>query len=258
MNAKSNNKQEWLIERKYYTWYLQPPFKGKFDNTHWWDNSSEIEPIAALYEIARRHPLVYEYMIGIRHLPKRLVIHPIPFLCLYGLESWSKFGSLKQRAWQICVGNLKGVDCRDDSKKCFSIGDAASLAIEIKRAFTTKKYQKEKLQTVSRLIEEDMIKHPPSIIEKEAEIKRAALAAYRCGYLLIAVAPDIATDNAESLMAKEFTKYRKENQIHKLRARWENWLPLISNFEDAETSRKKVKSQLFNRYRRMVDGIIFF
>jgi len=260
MNAKqkaTSSNVSWQGIRMYCAWHLRSEFKDKFDNSHWWKNQSDFDSAAALYEIARRHPLVCEYLIGMPGLPKISSIHPISFLCLYGLKSWPKLGLLNQTVWRKVAGNLKGVDCRGNAEKCFSIEREASNIIKSKRAFTTKKYQKKTFEQVSRLVEKDMIKRRPSTLEMEAEVKRNAIAAYRNGYLLIAVAPDLAVDNAESHMAKEYCQHRARNRIYKQRARWESWLPLISEFEDAEASRQKAKSQLFVRYRRMLEGIAF-
>ena len=102
-----------------------------------------------------------------------------------------------------------------------------------------------------------MIENPPLMRDMEATIKAAAVKAFRNGYLLMAVAPDIATDNAESLMAKEFRQYRANKGISKPRARWVDWLQLISDFEDSECRLGGAKSELFTRYRRIMDDIKF-
>jgi hypothetical protein len=236
---------------------LDPKF-DEFDKFHWWEDPSDVDPIAALYEIARRHPLVGAYQIGaVWKLSKSFFNNPIRFLCGHGLKSWPKLSSIEQKCWQKVAGNLKGVDCRDDSEKCFSIECAAFMAIKCKRAFTTKKYQKKTIEKVSRLIEEDMIKQPPFMWEMEAKIRREAVTAFRKDYLLIAVAPDLAVDNAESLMAKEYCQHRARKRIYKPRARWGSWLQLIVDFEDAEVRLGGAKSQLFTRYRRIMDGIDF-
>ena len=263
MSAKkipAPKKTLWGTTRAPFTWHLHPPFDKKFDKYHWWENSSEsdIDPHAALYEIARRHPLICACHVGVLDFSlKRYSLHPIRFLGLYGLKSWPELSLKKRNVWQKVAGILKGVDCRDETEKCFSIESAAFSTIKIKRTFSTKKYQKLTIGKVSHLIEEDVIKNPPFMSEMESEIKEAAVKAFRDGYLLMAVAPDIATDNAESLMAKEFRQYRTNKGISKSRARWENWLPLISEFENATLRSRGAKSQLFVRYRRVIDGIEF-
>ena len=249
-------KEDWQATRARYTWHLRPPFNDGFDHTHWWKGQSETEP-GALYELARRHWLICAYRQGALNLPKTVKIHPIIFLGLHGLQSWPKLGLPLQEIWGMVAGNIKGVDCRDDSRKCFSIESESYGRIKFKRAFTTKKYQTKTVKEASCLIEGDIVKRPPSTLEIETEIKREAVAAYRNGYLLIAVATDLTADNAESLMAKEYSQHRKESWEHKQRARWENWLPLISEFEDAVISKHGVKSKLFTRYRRIIDGINF-
>jgi hypothetical protein len=260
MSAKRKatlSKVSWQETREYYTWHLRPPLKDVFDSSHWWKNQSDFVDVAALYEIARRHPLVCEYMVGMPDLPELPQIHPLAFLCVHGRASWPKLGSLMQKAWRICAGNLKGVDCRRDFEKCFSIESEALNRIKLKRTFTTKEYREKTIAQISPFVEGDMGKHPPSTIEMEAEVKQQAVAAYRNGYLLIAVAPDLAVENAESLMVQEYHQHRTEKRIVKPRARCESWLPIISEFEDAEASGHKAKSQLFTRYRRILDGIDF-
>jgi len=37
---------------------LDSPFNQEFDRTQWWKDETDINPVAALYELARRHPLV--------------------------------------------------------------------------------------------------------------------------------------------------------------------------------------------------------
>lgn len=80
--------------------------------------------------------------------------------------------------------------------------------------FSTQKYKNFTVEEVDRLVNEDMmIKNPPTMREMEAQIKQEAVMAFRNGFLLMAVAPDIAKDDAESLMAKRLRQYRALKQI---------------------------------------------
>jgi len=49
----------------------------------------------------------------------------------------------------------------------------------------------------------------------------------------------------------------KRSTAYAHKARYKDWLPLISSFENAERGRQKDTSQVFIRYRRAVDGIRF-
>jgi len=263
MSAKRkaiSSKDKLRGKRALYTWHLRPPFDKDFDHTNWWKNQSESDndPAAALYEITRRHSLICACHVGGLDCGlKRYSFHPIRFLAIHGLKSWPRLGSLKQLCWKKVAGHIKGVDCRDDTIKCFSIETEAYGYLKNRRVFATKKYRNITVEKVDFLVEEDMIENPPLMRNMEAKIKEAAVKAFRNGYLLIAVAPDIATDNAESLMAKEFRQYRAIKGISKPRARWVDWLQLISDFEDSECRLGGAKSELFTRYRRIMDDIEF-
>src|SRR6267142_1463569 len=54
-----------------YTWHLRRPFKCEFDREHWWMGKldSTIEPAAAAYELARRHPMVGKTRCRFRKKP---------------------------------------------------------------------------------------------------------------------------------------------------------------------------------------------
>src|SRR5687768_5870397 len=102
--------------RQKYAWYLKPPFDEEFERTRWW-NSETDNPIGALYELARRHPLIGElrskYRSQICHgqelRPREhgsreeeiisqasddLGQNPraVHCLCLIGLKAWSNLG----------------------------------------------------------------------------------------------------------------------------------------------------------------------
>jgi hypothetical protein len=110
------------------------------------------------------------------------------------------------------------------------------------------------------LVRQHLAKKPPTADEWESAIAQCAIEAHRQGYVLLAVAPDLAVDDAESVMAK---KYREHLDLYPplhphQRARWVDWLPLISAFEDAELQQGGAKSsQIFARYRRALDGVHF-
>lgn len=244
------------VTREMYSWHLND---NEFDRTQWWQNlpDAKIDPIAALYELARRHPLIGAGRMGLLDWRKRPWLDPIWYLSVYGLKSWPKLDWRVRACWPKVAGNLKGVDCRDANIQCTSLETEVLTQIKTHRAFTQKKYKRMTLGRVSSLLEKDIITNSPSTKELEAGIKREAVAAYRNGYVLVVVAPDLAVDKAESLMAREYREYQAKHRIRTQRARYKEWLPLISGFENAETGRQKDTSQVFIRYRRAVDGICF-
>jgi hypothetical protein len=166
MSKKSHSsKSDAKPLRSRYAWHLQPAFEREFDRSHWWKelSDSEIKPVAALYELARRHPLVGEMRLKFRHaswygqelraplngaakksmaslafddlghLPR--AIH---CLCLIGLQSWPKLDWRTQDYWEMSAGKMKGVDCRDDIERCSSITLTAQADTVLKRAFSLK------------------------------------------------------------------------------------------------------------------------
>lgn len=247
--------------RELYTWHLGPRNEGlfyhpNFDREHWWNSADVVDPLAALYELARRHPDVL-----VAHIVPELLclgpgFHLLYWLRDFGLKPWPKLRELDQRAWKYFASTMKGLDFRDDRVRCFSLEDEAVGVIQSKRAFTEKRYQKMTISKVSRLIEKDMRKNPPLRKEIEAGIKREALSAYRQDYLLIAVALDMAEADAKRLMVQTWSQHRKEKKIFKHRARSEQWLPIIARFEDEETS-GKAYAPSFTAFRRALDGLPF-
>ena len=215
-----------------------------------------VESIEALYEISRRHPIVFVIQIN----PKLLDALPrsplLEILVSFAMKSWPKLSAPEQETWRFMAGSIKGVDARTDSERCRSVEDEAVGNIQMKRAFTDKKYKKMRTEKVSRLVGEDMRRSPPLRKEIEAEIKREALFAYRQGDLLIAVAPDLASSDAERLMLKIWNQQRTEHGIHKQRARWQEWLSLITRFENEVTSSSAYPPSI-TLYRRIFVGLPF-
>jgi hypothetical protein len=162
MKIKSS-KKIWKAIRERYTWYLQPPFNDEFDRSHWWENKTQIDPVAALYELARRHPLVGEARSKFRHAKwygqelraplvgaaeKRILNQAIKdlgkepkaveCLCKIGLKSWPKLDWSSQEFWGMSAGKMKGLDCRDDLEQFHFISSAAIMDILRNRAISLK------------------------------------------------------------------------------------------------------------------------
>jgi hypothetical protein len=230
-NQRPKQEQDWQAKRGPYTWHLRPPFKdGGFDRSQWWKGKADIDPVAALYEIARRHPSV-----GRRDssTPALIVLGNI------GLNSWPKLSPGHQAMWKSFAGNLKGVDCRNDEEKCYDVvwqdeGEPLNQAIALQRGNAL-----------------------PTVTELEAGIARRAIAAYRQGYILLAVAPELESNEAKTLLARKYSEHRIMDGTGKHRARLEDWLALIAVFEKDATSKDGLKFDSFNRYKRAVDSIKF-
>ena len=277
MSAKrkvATPKQKWLAVRMRYTWHLRPPFREKFDRSHWWtrEDQSKINPEAALYELARRHPLVGQtWTEKIIHHPSGDASLPssLYWTCLLGLKSWAQLDYTDRKNWVSSVGYLKGLDFRCEEWQCRSITEWAQWRIIDERKDALRKNGLTKDTTYIKnaddwemankknlkALHNEMSVNPPTVKEWEAAIARRAVEAYRQGYLLLAVVPDLQSDKAASLMQKVYGSTKGKFANHPMqRARRENWLPLISEFEDVPAS---PKSDAFNRYRRVLDGIRF-
>lgn len=287
MNA-SASKQTWQALRRRYTWHLRRPFKDTFDRSRWWEGKGEfdIEPSAALYELARRHPLVRDVWLrkiaainrnrrGVAvwhpHIQKRWFekltmpngdpdLPPsLYWTCLLGLKSWAKLDWTDRRNWEWCAGRLKGLDFRREDQQCWCLKLKAYYRIRHDREAVLNIRETKRRKEVARLVNESLKTNPPTAKEWEAAVAQQAIDAYREGQILLAVAPDMAADKAGALMLK---KYREHLSIYpparpKQRARWEDWLPLISQFEEAEAHTRGAKSQVFVHYRRALEGIRF-
>ncbi len=147
--------------RDSYTWHFRSPFVDAFDRRRWWENTpkKQIHPIAALYELARRHPRVGALRSQFRHrtwhgveltrspeawkLPKNVIDaafedlgsgpKSLHCLCLIGLKSWVQLDPREQEYWAMSGGRLKGLDCRDEVEQCSSITGQALADLFINR-----------------------------------------------------------------------------------------------------------------------------
>lgn len=191
--------------------------------------------------------------------------------CLFGLKSWAKLDYTERKNWKSNVGHLKGLDFRWEELQCCSINELAHWRVVDERKsalrkkgrinYTAHTQTDEEWETAYNnnlsVLHNDLAVNPLTAEEWEAAIGYRAVEAYRQGYLLLAVSPDLHADKAASLMEKVYgsgrRRYAKPNQ----RARCENWLPIIAEFEDDEASGAKAKSQVFARYRRVLDAVRF-
>jgi|SRR5665213_7919 len=298
-----SSKENWQALRTRYTWHLRPPFNDEFDHSHWWEHETQIDPVAALYELARRHPRVGQLWLKFKsaswyghELPphplggaveKKILNqsikdlgkepHAIMCLCQIGLKSWPTLGWSNQEYWEMSAEKMKGLDCRDDSMRCNSITQQAESDILLKRARSLKLGKSAFLFEVGAgrnnksvapahpqafakgmyLLAKHTQQNPITPAEMESAIARNAVAAHREGHLLISVAPDLTLNEAKILLEREYRNHLKLRPEVKQRARWQDWLPLISAFENEEAKPGGKKSQAFVKYRRAVDGIRF-
>jgi hypothetical protein len=205
-------------------------------------------------------------------------------LCLIGLRTWPQLDVREQEYWMASAGNIKGVDCRDDLERCYSITDNALINIILKRASALELPRKatqfrvssrgigsgERVVTPADLkafktFQEITVKHlretPISASEVAAAIAEVAVGAEHQGHWIIAVASDLAQDEAELLMGKVYSKHRLRRKealgAGKPRQRPKDWLRSISAFENAETSSGGTNARGFNPYRAIMDSIRF-
>ena len=252
--------------RRRYTWHLRPPFDAEFDRSHWWEGHARIEPIAALYELARRHPLVAEETPIYATLPGSESpflpvippgLGPRPSLLWtrrLGMRSWPKLTASERTEWKSNLGKLKGFDFRLKESLCRNITALARLAIEQKRAGA----DEARWQSGPPWFPY----YPPAQPtdrEWEEAIAQYAVAVHRQGYILLGVALDLAAGNAGAILAAAYRNHLRMYPRPKPRerARCKDWLPIIAEFEEDESRGPKAKAQVFARYRRALDAVSF-
>jgi hypothetical protein len=262
--------------------------EASFDRSHWWKEPPNEEPEAALYELARRHPLAETPRARLAPpgseppFPVPLLVELQPSLywtrCL-ALKSWPKLSDLERTKWKSSVRKLKGLDVRPTESLCLNVTSLAFCTLPKRRVAAgtaTDNLPSELRGSISflsmlGLLNADhlspelkgMIAANSTADEREAAIADAAVEAYRKGYVVLAVAPDLAPSKLASVVSEKlheplpFHPSPKAAIGPKQRARWENWLPLISEFEDDELQPSGAKSQVFARYRRAMEEIHF-
>jgi hypothetical protein len=162
---------------------------------------------------------------SMRHAPPAIVC-----LAQIGLKPWPKLSAGEKNLWKTFAGALKGVDCRNDEEKCFSVNWQGDC---------------DPLRQVMRMKSGETPLPPHAL---DGGIGERAIAAYHQGYVLIAVAPDLAQEEAKRLLAEGAGKNR---------ARHGNWLDLIAEFEQDAATKYRAKAEVFKRYRRAVEGVDF-
>lgn len=261
----SRPKDSWQARLSYYTWHLRPPYDEQFDRTHWWKGKhptkqqdvprpsfvfapaqlsdagdSDWHGVSALYELARRLPLVGELRRkmdsrdGSYLLPNAPHFEAVQFLLRHGLKSWPKLTRHEQAKWQSSIGQMRGVEGREDAMLCQEVTHSSFPSTS---GGTAK--------------------------ERAKNIARNAVAAYRSGFRLFAVAQDLSADKAAALMRQQYAQPRglltppQKPKQPKERARYENWLPIISEFETGQAEPKGAGSAVFTRYRRTLERLPF-
>jgi hypothetical protein len=203
MNTKQKprtSKETWQAGRARYTWHLRPPFKGEFDRSDWWKGkpSENVKPVAALYELARRHPRIGELRRRLRDAnwygqelraplagaaKERLASeafddlgqepNAIHCLCLIGLRSWPTLDWKSQEYWEMSAGNMKGIDCRVSLEQCWSLTSAALCDVIHKRRLALKLDRKASQFWVGRAKDSDedvVVPVDPGAFKKSIQI----------------------------------------------------------------------------------------
>jgi hypothetical protein len=266
MNAKrkpASPKDIWQIIRGRYTWHLR---EREFDRSHWWEKAPNEDPIAACYELARRHPLAEKPPPTIT-FPGTEPPIPLPPLsefqpslhctrCL-AMKSWLNLTDSERTKWKSSIRKARGLDLRPDESVCRNLTSLAGSTIAQRRVEAA--MAPDSLLPYGLNTSAFSLYFDPTDEEREAAIAKAALEAYRQGYLLLAVAPGLATEKLQSVVSKNYREHFRSDSPPKRsqRARWQDWLSLISEFEDDELKRGGAKNQVFARYRRTVDQIRF-
>lgn len=165
--------------RARYTWHLRPPFDKEFDRKHWWDGllDDEIKPVAALYELARRHPSVGEALLK-KELQPDCDYPAVACLRRVGLKSWPKLEASEMESWEDCAGKIKGLDCRSELEQCDSVTLSGYSDVLIKRLAALKgKTKGMTFEDVKKLVAKQWVKDPPRSVEIEQFVMLEARAA---------------------------------------------------------------------------------
>jgi hypothetical protein len=260
--------------RRRYTWHFRRPFSDAFDRSHWWKGEeAKLEPAASLFELARRHPRVGEELLKtvVSESADRMVMvedslfwNTVPgsirdklyWTCRMGLKSWAKLDDTDRQNWKSAIA-LKGLDLRSEYFQSEFLNEVADLRPAVERIWGLRdKWVGKSEEEMLEIVEADAIAHPPTAGGRADALVKATLEADRRGDLLFALAPDLTPKRAGALIEKIYRRARRSYGKPPHRARWQEWLPLIAAFEDAEVSHGAY-SQTFARYRRVIDGIDF-
>jgi hypothetical protein len=116
-------------------------------------------------------------------------------------------------------------------------------------------------QQYYQVLAKHLRKVPISAAEKKAATAEVSVEAEEQGHCIIAVASDLAQDEAERLMGDVYREHRlrREEALDggKKRPRSKQWLEVISQFENAEMSSGGTNARGFDPYRGIMDGIQF-
>ena len=215
-------KKSWQATRRRFTWHLHVP---EFDRRHWWNETGQpANPVAALYELARRHPLVAETLLRGLSLPgsepptwaetrlEELFPQPpsLRFLSWNWMKPWTQLAEGKRAEWKLCIGKLKGFDFRQEGPLCRNLTRLAHSIIYQHREEARKKLAASLPPAISGTSEFGLYS-PLADSEWRESVAQAAVQAHREGYVLLAVAPDLAPDKLQSAVSE---KYREHLSLH--------------------------------------------
>jgi hypothetical protein len=270
------SKKELQAIRNRYTWHLREP---GFNHVHWWSryesaDYKRIDPLAAFYEVARRHPKITE-------IPHRPFIIPgdvhgeallkwynkltlpefVRFLSHNAMRSWKKLTNVQQERWKHSIGKLKSFDQRSNDSISGNLTYSTYIALlhaQEERDRQTRETMPPELAGFSFL---GWFLFPAQDAWEKA-ISEDAVKAHREGRVLIAVEPHLTAEKAVAAMKQAYFShpYVDSSPVTRERVRCQQWLEIIAAFEDStadETIPAKVNSQLFVRYRRIIDQKAF-
>jgi hypothetical protein len=268
------SKKELQAIRKRYTWHLRVP---EFDCDHWWKRNASgdykgIDPLAAWYEVVRRNPKVPEIPLEPLYIPghvgserflqwyERLTLAEfLRFLGRHAMLSWEQLTKEQWEKWRTSIGKMKSFDQR--SNDSISRNLTYSTYIAQLKALDENERQS-RVTPLDGLFAMFGWLNFPNHAEWEKAISDEAVKAHREGRVLIAIEPHLAADKAVAAMKKAYLShpYVDSTPVTRERARWQQWLDVIADFENSmpkNASPAKGNSQLFVRYRRVIDGVVF-
>ena len=280
---KKSTKETRQAEHNRFLWHLNLPFKSEFDRTLWWEKTPEtkVEPVAALYELMRRHPMVGELRkkfhsaswYGIELRPKlvgaariEMLKHFITdaydlpntnkVLCTIGLKCWANLTSEQRIEWSRVAGKIKGVESRETYGLCMPLTELAWSQLRAERAVNIAPPDKKvSSKAIMANAEEDIKLHPFTKDDYNAAIARLAVYAHDMGYLIYAIAEDSKIDDVVSALKKQFSHYQTLFKIPQNRAPCQSWLDRISALEGGKIKVQESKSQTFARYCRIFKDV---
>ncbi|HWD92511.1 MAG TPA: hypothetical protein VG938_09185 [Verrucomicrobiae bacterium] len=246
----------------------------------------KVDPVAALYELARRHPEVGKLHHKCPHaeILSEHICRPrfsqsdyddemllrahrylsgappaLAFLSSVGMSSWPNLTERARNKWRSHVRGMRGVESRGECEKSFSILERAALHLILERARPLKSESSGKSGAFGKLIQavkRNLERNPLSAKEIESAVANEAIRCYREDHVLVSFASELPVKKAAILAGLKFSEHRKITG-GKQRSKAANWLEVIASFESIHLKAERLKRDPFVCYRRAVDRISF-